>query len=1121
MKSFAKFIAFLTGLMLLSGVVGCGRGKSPAQFLQFGKKFYDQRDYIRAREQFGTALRLQPTNQMAHAFIGKILFQQGQIQEAFQYLRAAHDYANTEIESMECLAAIYSTGRDNPKAMEMARGLMRAILERRPTNEMALRVLCETSTDPQSLAEGLALLESLKTRAGDHPSYHVARSVLSIRRRDIPAAQAELATALRMDPKSIFAHSQLGVLQNGLGRTNEAMASFRTAAELSPPYGDARLNYAGILIRRGQVEEAKKVLDEINRGAPERLVAWVRRADIAFAEKDYVLCGKLLDNALMQMPTDFEGRVLQAKLYRAQTNHVESVKSLQSLPEYRSQDRRAALLRFELGVSQIGAKDLTNALQNLLAAYRLEKTNVNASNLAAELYMALGRVNDSIALLREVTVANTNADRSFYLLGKAYMKGGRSADAMTVYQEMLGRRWASPGLFFEMAVIHKQNAEEATNLRQDAMARGRESEVTFAEAQHERAVKAARRDFAKCLELYPGFIEALDESVDLELKEKNVAAAKKLLEPFVRDVDKSERLLLLRARLAVAEGKRELAEADLEKCLELNPRFYAAYWWLADLYLNSNDLPATLRRLDTVLNNDPRDLKALTLKGLVLMEIKQYEEARVMYERALKVQPNLILVINNLAYILSEKLGQLDEAYPYARKAWQLDPNNFRHADTLGWIEYRRGDFAAGHRLISQASASVDSSPGRRFRTDASERSEVQVHFGHASYMMGFEDAARSRFLQSQPWPTNLAVLDVTRDRTEFLQQIQSLSGRELLTVLESRSKSHPNDVIAWLRLGRAQESAGNLEAARKSYEAVLKVNSNAPIALVRLASIEVDRDAAHAAALVRRAQPFLESDPDVEWVLGRLALKSGDAPQAFLLLGASVSTLTNHATLWMDLARAAFESGKLRDAVSAAESATRTPAKPEVTQQAQSLLELLRWCGNPTEAAKALSQIDSVLKTDANHGPARFASGIALAQLGKFPESKSAFESVLARHPACSLAVRELALLFGNHLGDDSKASDFGTRARLAHPEDVELLKMMGLMAGRKGDHRYAVQLLSDALASEPNNAELHFKLGASLFALKRHAEARVALEKAIALSPQSKFVPEAKRMLQEGKTG
>jgi Flp pilus assembly protein TadD len=90
-----------------------------------------------------------------------------------------------------------------------------------------------------------------------------------------------------------------------------------------------------------------------------------------------------------------------------------------------------------------------------------------------------------------------------------------------------------------------------------------------------------------------------------------------------------------------------------------------------------------------------------------------------------------------------------------------------------------------------------------------------------------------------------------------------------------------------------------------------------------------------------------------------------------------------------------------------------------------------------------------------------------------------------------------------------------------LAYPEDVELLKMMGLMASRKGDHRYAVQLLSEALTAEPNNAELHFKLGASLFALKRYDEARVALEKAIALSPQSKFVPEARRMLQVGKAG
>lgn len=1121
MKSFAKFIAFLTGLLLLSGVVGCGRGKSPKQFLKFGKEYYDQRDYVRAREQFGIALRLQPTNQMALSYLGKILFQQGQIQEAMQYLIWGRGYATNEIESMEFMAAYNSAFRDSAKAMETARGLMRAILERRPTNEMALRVLSETSTDPKSVAEGQAILDSLKERVGDHPSFHVARSVLALRRKDIPTAETELATALKLDPKSIFAHTQLGVLRSSLGKTNEAMASFRSAAELSPPYGDARMVYAVLLIRQGQIEEAKKVLDEINRGAPERMMAWVRRADIAFAEKDYALCSKLLDNAFLQMPTDFEGRLLQAKMYHATSNNVEALKALQSLPEYVVKDRRWPVSKFELGLAQLRVGDQTNAIHNLLSVYSLGKTNLNAANLVAELYMLQNRPKDAIALLRDVTLENANADRSFFLLGKAYVKAGKVTEGLEVYQDMLRRRWVSPGIFYEMGLIYKLNVEEAETMRQDAVSRGRDSEVSFAEAKRARWVMEARRNFARSLELYPNFIEGVAELVDLELKEKDVTAAKKWLEPFVRDTDKSDQLLLLRARVALAEGKRELAEADLEKALEINPRFYPAYWWLAELYLTSRDLPASLRRLDSVLQNDPRDLKALTLKGIIYMDMQRYEESRDMYERALKVQPNLILVLNNLASVLSEKLGKLEEAYHYARKAWQLDPDNFRHSDTLGWIEYRRGDYALAHQLLSQAHAATDSVPRRGFRTDSSERKEVQMHFGHASYMMGLEDLARANLEASKPWPTNPPFADLTRKRAAFLERIRSASGPDLIRVLEAQTKADPQDVVAWVRLGREREFSGDFAAARDSYERALKVNSNAPIAMLRLASVEVDRDANRANTLARRAQQLLESNPEIDWILGRLAYKGGDASQAFLLLQSSASILTNQPSLWLDLSRAAFETGKLTDAESAASKAARTGAKPEVAKAASALLEMVQRSKRPDDAAKFIADTESALKANPNDGPARFALGIGLARLGKYSESKSAFEAVLARHPACISAVRELALLYGNHLSEDAKASDFGTRARLAFPDDVELLKMMGLLASRKGDHRYAVQLLSDAVSAEPNNAELHFKLGASLFALKRTDEARVALEKAISLSPQSKFVPEAKRMLQGAKAG
>jgi tetratricopeptide (TPR) repeat protein len=369
--------------------------------------------------------------------------------------------------------------------------------------------------------------------------------------------------------------------------------------------------------------------------------------------------------------------------------------------------------------------------------------------------------------------------------------------------------------------------------------------------------------------------------------------------------------------------------------------------------------------------------------------------------------------------------------------------------------------------------------------------------------------------------PTNMVGQELVLKRLEFLKRISSLSNGELLSALEAQRKADPNDVLAVLKLGHYHEASGNFDLARQSYEAALKLNSNAPSALVRLASLEVDRNAALANRLIRSAQSFQPESHEIDWVLGRLAMRTGDFVQAYSLLQSSLEGITNQASLWLDCSKAAFGAGRLPESLDAAEKVIKMGAKPEQSKAASQIAEMLALALNPSKAGTSSDKIEAVLKAESGHAPARFALGVSLAQRGKDKEAKAAFDAVLSSTPSCIAAVRELALLYGNRLGDDAKASELGTRARSAFPDDSSLARMLGLVAQRGGDHRYAVQLLSDVASKESGDAELQYQLGSSLFALKRYEEAKVALEKAIAIEPNAKFVPKAKRMLKDGKTG
>lgn len=72
-------------------------------------------------------------------------------------------------------------------------------------------------------------------------------------------------------------------------------------------------------------------------------------------------------------------------------------------------------------------------------------------------------------------------------------------------------------------------------------------------------------------------------------------------------------------------------------------------------------------------------------KGMLSQRDGKLEEALVKYEEALKIDPNNVLALNNLAALLCEELNRCAEGLPYAERARKLRPNDPNVLDTLGW----------------------------------------------------------------------------------------------------------------------------------------------------------------------------------------------------------------------------------------------------------------------------------------------------------------------------------------------------------------------------------------------------------------------------------------------------
>ena len=91
--------------------------------------------------------------------------------------------------------------------------------------------------------------------------------------------------------------------------------------------------------------------------------------------------------------------------------------------------------------------------------------------------------------------------------------------------------------------------------------------------------------------------------------------------------------------------------------------------------------------------------------GAALERLGRNVEAEQHFEAAIRLNPDFAEALNYLAYMWADKGVHLDRAAVYVQRALAEEPDNGAYVDTLGWVQYRQGDYAAAATTLRQAVA--------------------------------------------------------------------------------------------------------------------------------------------------------------------------------------------------------------------------------------------------------------------------------------------------------------------------------------------------------------------------------------------------------------------------------
>jgi tetratricopeptide (TPR) repeat protein len=269
---------------------------------------------------------------------------------------------------------------------------------------------------------------------------------------------------------------------------------------------------------------------------------------------------------------------------------------------------------------------------------------------------------------------------------------------------------------------------------------------------------------------------------------------------------------------------------------------------------------------------------------------------------------------------------------------------------------------------------------------------------------------------------------------------------------------------------------------------------------MIRLARLYAEKlNEPHKAFDLAKQAHSLTGDPHASALLGELAFRSGDYPWAWSLLEDAAPGISDQPSLSYHLALARYAVGRTADAEVAMQKFARQPDASPYADQARQFLAMLAAARDPLVAQVSADQVRQILAKDPNDVPALMVSALLAERGHDVDKAVQIYQQVLSVYPAFAPAMRQLAILYSQRPGDMNKAYDLARKARENLPDDLELARILGVVAFNRADYKDSISWLKEYTDKSGEDGEAYYYLGMDYFKQNQTNQCRQALTNAL----------------------
>lgn len=696
--------------------------------LKLGEFYFLGRAVEPAREQADAALRIAPEDARSHLLNAQVMFLQGDKAAAMTEVDRA-----LELEPGVAKAVMFKAGLlgDRGEIQAAAAVIDHGIRTGTPEDANTLRrfrlQLLWDSAPKALIEEDLTALADDFTDSND---YKFALAQFYARENRVEEAEQVLRRTIESDPDYVRPRLQLISLLAAKRGEEAAVAAVKGFIEGEPENLQLRRALGGVYERFERMEDAYRVyadLAELSPVSAEGISARNRMAAIDVARERLESARKLTDAVLVDAPDNPDALLLRAAFHFGDRAYDEAIADLRLV--LRKNERSASALRllaqsYALNGDGILAQD---AYRRLLA---LQPGDELAAAELAGLLAASGDAGAAEEVLRDRLEVDPN-----------------DADAMSdLVQTLLVQR--------DIAAAERE-ARRLVEFDQDnPFAQFQLGQALQAQGSTDAALDAYKRALAQ----NPDAIQALQALVRMLTDNGRASEALGYLQGHVAENPDQSAARVLLGSLYALLGEPEAARNEYETVIAADPETPEAYLGLAGLETPNSDAQLAVFRRGHEAN--PNHLRMTLMLTKTLEQNQRYEEAIIIYEEQVRLNPQNVPLVNNLAALL---LDHRDDEASHRRALALVEKfessNEPILLDTLGWAYYRNGNYALAVRHLERAVSVAGQEPVLRYHLGMAYAKNNNVA-GAKQELSKALDLARGDFPRSEEALAKLAEIE-------------------------------------------------------------------------------------------------------------------------------------------------------------------------------------------------------------------------------------------------------------------------------------------------------------------------------------------------------------------------